>query len=72
MVSVLQKNVKRPDWTRLLNTKFVESTEIKSSFDCIHLSCEVNTGHISTVEHVPKAVIYTLLTHIITLRMVQY
>ena len=31
-----------------------ESTEIKSSFDCIHLSCEVNTGHINTLEHVHK------------------
>ena len=32
----------------------MESTEIKSSFDCIHLSCEVNTGHISTLD-VPKS-----------------
>ena len=33
----------------------MESTEIKSSFDCIHLSCEVNTGHIDTLGHVPKS-----------------
>ena len=33
----------------------MESTKIKPSFDCIHLSCEVNTGHISTLEHVPKS-----------------
>ena len=33
----------------------MESTEIRSSFNCIHLNCEVNTGHISTLEHVPKS-----------------
>ena len=33
----------------------MQSTEIKSSFDCIHLSCKVNTGHINTLEHVPKS-----------------
>ena len=34
----------------------MESTEIKASLnvDCIHLNCEMNTGHINTLKYVPK------------------
>ena len=34
----------------------MESTEIKASLnlDCIHLKCEMNTGHIDTLKYVPK------------------
>ena len=34
----------------------MESTEIKASLnlDCIHLHCEMNTGHIDTLKYAPK------------------